>query len=182
MSSADGGERLHRPSRPASAPRWLARQPLDARGRVIAGVLLLGAMAGLLAIALKDPRTHGLGVLCPSRRFLGIYCPGCGTTRATYDLLHGEFARAFRSNPLFVILGAPLVAVFIGSLGWTVLRAERLALRVPQWLALAAVALLLVYGIARNIPIAAFDPLRPPPSVAPTAPAAGETPTTSPNR
>jgi hypothetical protein len=106
---------------------------------MIAGVLLLGAMAGLLAIALKDPRTHGLGVLCPSRRFLGIYCPGCGTTRATYDLLHGEFARAFRSNPLFVILGAPLVAVFIGSLGWTVLRAERLALRVPHWLALAAV-------------------------------------------
>jgi serine/threonine protein kinase len=34
----------------------------------------------------------------------------------------------------------------------------------------------------RNIPIAAFDPLRPPPSVAPVAPAAGETPTTSPNR
>ena len=179
MSSADGGERLDQPSRPASGPPWLAREPLDTRGRVIAGVLLLGAMAGLLVIALKDPRTHGLGVLCPSRRFLGIYCPGCGTTRATYDLLHGELARAFRSNPLFVVLGVPLAAGFIGSLGWTVLRAERLALRVPQWLALAAVALLLVYGIARNIPIAAFDRLRPPPSVAPVA---GEPPTTSPNR
>ncbi|MEY3141911.1 MAG: hypothetical protein RLY21_404 [Planctomycetota bacterium] len=171
MSTTDGAERARHP--------WLARQPIDSRARVLAGVLLLGAMAGLLAIALKDPRTHGLGVLCPSRRFLGIYCPGCGTTRATYDLLHGEFARAFRHNPLFVILGAPLVAVFIGSLGWTVFRAERIALRVPQRVALALIALLIVYGVARNIPIAALEPLRPPPSA---PPASSEAVTTSPNR
>ena len=159
MSTPDSGERPEQP--------WLTRHPTDARARVVAGVLLLGAIAGLLAIALKDPRTHGLGVLCPSRRFLGIYCPGCGTTRATYDLLHGEFASAFRNNPLFVMLGVPLVAVFVGSLGWTVLRAERLALRVPHWLALGAIALLLACGVARNIPVAAFEPLRPLPSVAP---------------
>lgn len=161
MSTPDAAERPQQP--------WLVRQPADSRARTVAGVLLLGAIAGLLLIALKDPRTHGLGVLCPSRRFLGIYCPGCGTTRATYDLLHGEFARAFRSNPLFVILGAPLAAVFTASLGWTVLRAERIALRVPHWLALAAIALLIAYGVARNIPIGAFEPLRPPPSVAPAA-------------
>lgn len=161
MSTPDGGEPTHQP--------WLFRQPADARARAVAGMLLLGAIAGLLLIAMKDPRTHGLGVLCPSRRFLGIYCPGCGATRATYDLVHGDFARAFRNNPLFVILGAPLVAVFIGSLGWTVIRAERIALRVPHWIALGTIVLLIAYGVARNIPIDAFDALRPPPSVAPSA-------------
>lgn len=145
-------------------PPWLTRHPQDARARTLASILLFVLAAGLLAIALKDPRTHGLGVLCPSRRFLGIYCPGCGSTRATHDLLHGDFARAFRSNPLFVLLGAPLLVVATGSLAWIVACGERIAVRIPYWLGISIAAVLVCYGVARNIPGEAFERLRPPSS------------------
>jgi len=149
---------------------WLTRHPQDARARALAAILLLVLVAGLLAIALKDPRTHGLGVLCPSKRFLGIYCPGCGSTRATHDLLHGDVVRAFRNNPLFVVVGAPLLVAAIGSLVWIIARGERFAVRIPYWLGISTAALLVCYGIARNIPGEAFEPLRPPPSAASSPP------------
>ena len=168
MSSPSTGNRPETP--------WLTRHPQDARARTLAAILLFAIAAGLLAIALKDPRTHGLGVLCPSRRFLGIYCPGCGSTRATFDLLHGDFARAFRHNPLLVVLGAPLLIAAVGSLVWIVTRGERFALRVPYWLGISLAALLVCFGIARNIPGEAFDVLRPPPSAEPLS---APTPTTT---
>jgi hypothetical protein len=145
---------------------WFTRHRRDARDRVLAAILLFALAAGLLAIGLKDPRTHGLGVLCPSRRFLGIYCPGCGSTRATHDLLHGDLAGAFRNNPLLVLVGAPLLVVAIGSLVWIVARGERLAVRVPYWLGISLAVLLVCYGVARNIPGKAFEPLRPPTAAA----------------
>ena len=39
---------------------------------------------------------------CPSYELLGIYCSGCGNTRAVYYLLHGDFAGVFRSNLFFL--------------------------------------------------------------------------------
>ena len=45
-------------------------------------------------------------VLCPIRRFAGIPCPGCGSTRAAMLLLRGEFAAAAAMNPLAVALFA----------------------------------------------------------------------------
>ena len=50
---------------------------------------------------------HAAGiVLCPLRRFTGIPCPGCGSTRAAMLLLRGEFAAAVAMNPLAVVLFA----------------------------------------------------------------------------
>lgn len=152
------------PPPPPTCSPWITRHAIDARGRVVAAIILGAIVVALIAIAVKDPRTHGLGVLCPSRRFLGIYCPGCGSTRATHALLHGELARAFRSNPIFVLLGAPLLVGYSGALLWSIVRRERVAVHLPPWIGYAAAAFLVLYGIARNVPGEAFDPLRPPPS------------------
>ena len=48
---------------------------------------------------------------CPSKKYLGIACPGCGSQRAFHHFLHGDFVGAFMYNPLlafaapYVILG-----------------------------------------------------------------------------
>jgi hypothetical protein len=43
----------------------------------------------------------------------GIPCPGCGLTRATLTLLHGDVQGALRFHPL-VLLISPLVAALLG--------------------------------------------------------------------
>jgi len=41
---------------------------------------------------------------CPMAGVLGIPCPGCGLTRATLALLHGDVRGAFRLHPLVFVL------------------------------------------------------------------------------
>jgi hypothetical protein len=40
--------------------------------------------------------------LCALHATTGLYCPGCGATRATHDLLHGQWLSAVRNNALWV--------------------------------------------------------------------------------
>ena len=40
---------------------------------------------------------------CPSKKYLGISCPGCGGQRAFHHLLHLEVKEAFSYNPLAII-------------------------------------------------------------------------------
>lgn len=67
-------------------------------------MLALSALAGF-AILLEAP-------LCPTATLLGIPCPGCGLTRATFALLHGDLHGALRLHPLSPLL-TPL---FVGAL------------------------------------------------------------------
>ena len=51
-------------------------------------------------------------ILCPLKRFTGIPCPICGSTRAVVCALKGDFAGAFRYQPLvmtLVIVAVPLM-------------------------------------------------------------------------
>jgi hypothetical protein len=52
--------------------------------------------------------------LCPLASTLGIPCPGCGLTRATLSLLHGDVRTALRFHPLVWLL-SPLFIAFVGS-------------------------------------------------------------------
>ena len=51
---------------------------------------------------------------CPMATVLGIPCPGCGLTRATLALLHGDVRGALALHPLVFVL-APLFALAIAS-------------------------------------------------------------------
>jgi len=77
------------------APR--ARRTLVALGLVGAG----------LAFAFLGPP------VCPTALFFGIPCPGCGLTRATLALLHGDVGTALRLHPLVLVL-TPLFAYALG--------------------------------------------------------------------
>ncbi len=49
-------------------------------------------------------------VLCPFRRCTGGYCPGCGATRATHQLLRGDLGASWSHHP-WVVLAAVQAAV-----------------------------------------------------------------------
>jgi hypothetical protein len=70
--------------------------------------LLVGGVAGAIAGAALAGAP-----LCPMAALLGIPCPGCGLTRATLALLHGNLGAALHLHPLVLVL-APTYSLAIG--------------------------------------------------------------------
>ena len=75
------------------------------------------ALCAACAVAAIAIGARLLGVtLCPLRRFLGIPCPTCGTTRAIAALFRGSVREALALNPLmatFLCVGMPLLGVHV---------------------------------------------------------------------
>jgi Protein of unknown function (DUF2752) len=128
----------------------------------------LAAAAALVAVrdpAAADSRFPG----CVFHQVTGLWCPACGLTRGTHDLLHGHIAAAFSSNVFtpFVLLAiattwvawarrsfglAPTnLAVTLGSLRD----------RTWRWSGPALLIVVLAYGLLRNLPVAPLRALAP---------------------
>ena len=123
--------------------------------------LMLAAFAGA-AVMLRvfDPATSGLFPPCPVRYLTGWY-PGCGSLRAIHQLLHGNLRVAWAMNPLTVVL-LPFLAYGLASFALFEIRGRGL----PQpflravWIR-ALCAAIILFGIARNLPVHPFDLLAP---------------------
>jgi hypothetical protein len=87
-----------------------------------------------------DPAETHLFPPCPFHALTGLYCPGCGSTRAIHQLLHGCLTGAISMNPLMVIL-LPFLALLYFH--------KKLLLR--PWVAWCALIVLLSYAVLRNI-------------------------------
>ena len=124
-------------------------------------VILLILLAGAVFLYYHNPR-GGLVLVCPVYALTGYYCPGCGAGRACYALLHGQLYRAFRLNPLLVIVLPWLVLYYlICGIQWVVKGRESLSKHIPEWIPLAVLVILLIYGVVRNIEVYPFTLLRP---------------------
>ena len=45
----------------------------------------------------------GLRISCPIHSLTGVFCPGCGSTRAARALLRGDLELALHNNALFLL-------------------------------------------------------------------------------
>jgi hypothetical protein len=79
----------------------------------------MAACAGAFVLAV-----HSDFPLCPLAGSFGVPCPGCGLTRATLALLHGDVRRALHLHPLVLLL-APLVISVAAAAAWNLLRLPR---------------------------------------------------------
>lgn len=114
-----------------------------ARPRLLAGGLV--GVAAAVLVVVRDPHTPGSFAVCPSA-LLGFDCPGCGTLRATHDLLTGQVVESMSHN----VLTIPA----LGWLGWWWL-ARVTGLPGPPQSSRAAYVLLVVIGVftvLRNLP------------------------------
>ncbi len=75
------------------------------------------AVGGCAAIWLANPTVPG-GILpvCPTKLLLGIDCPGCGSLRMIYSLLHLDVAAAVRFNALGLVA---MVLLLWAYAAWT---------------------------------------------------------------
>lgn len=97
-----------------------------------------------------DPYTTQVFAPCPMLQLTGWQCPGCGSTRALYSLLHGDVAQAYAMNPLLLACYASallLIAMTVAERR----RKPRLG-RALGAAAIAAVAIAAAYtGLVRNL-------------------------------
>ena len=108
----------------------------------------MAACAAAFALAV-----HSDFPLCPLAGSFGVPCPGCGLTRATLALLHGDMRRALHLHPLVLLL-APLVVGIASAAAWNLLRLPRPSSRRRALFAngrtmttLATVVLVLTIGV-----------------------------------
>ena len=129
-------------------------------------LMVLPSLPGGLIVlrALTLPRNSpGLPDLCPLHRTTGLWCPLCGGTRATRELMHGDLGAAMGYNPFALVL--EVVVVVLAArwlLAW--LRGQRRPLVTGREGILLGVALA-VFAVVRNLPgmWVYFGPLLGPP-------------------
>lgn len=119
------------------------------------------APVGCAVLYLFDPSDSGLYPLCPFRVMTGMWCPGCGTTRAMSRLLHGRVADAFALNALAVVM-VPLAIYAYASSVLFVARGKALPRVTISGAWLWALGLTVIaFGVLRNVPAYPFELLRP---------------------
>ena len=121
-----------------------------------------GGAAFLFAV---DPSRHAVYPPCLLYQMTGIYCAGCGATRALHALLHGHVAAALHDNALFVgalpflaWIALPRLARVWRENRWATIRLEG---RTPAWTLFRVAVLALGFMALRNLPGWPFELLRP---------------------
>jgi hypothetical protein len=107
-------------------------------------------MAGAAIVYWFPPERYDFYPQCPIFRYLHVYCPGCGATRALAALLHLRIAEALHFNTLVVML-VPVLLAYFGVSYWKARREEVFAWpRVPALGLTALLVLTAAFGVLRN--------------------------------
>lgn len=120
---------------------------------------VLGVAGGVGYLYTNDPSKGGAYLRCPLHTATGLWCPGCGMTRAAYKLVHGDVAGSLGTN-LFL----PIAMVLVGVLMWDWWRSSRgstgrVLANVPVGAWIGLIGAFVVFGVLRNFP--AFAALAP---------------------
>ena len=123
---------------------------------IFAGIVLSAAMLGAGAMVFFfNPSTHSFFPTCMFHAATGLYCPGCGATRALYALLHGNFLLALKDNALFM-------ATLLVLAGWSARFIFRRSKRQPVTFSLSPnflwgfLVVAVVFAVLRNLPWFSF--------------------------
>jgi hypothetical protein len=148
---------------PATEARSASPGGIPVRAQIVlAACGCAGASAFLFAV---DPNHHAVYPQCVLYNTTGIYCAGCGATRALHALLHGRVLEALHDNALFVS-ALPLFLFIVGSYTleawrnhyWPKINID--SRNLTKW-GFTTLAIMLVFMILRNLPGWPFEYLKP---------------------
>src|SRR2546429_2527913 len=129
--------------------------PVDlARQRLIAATVWLGLIATATFLFFFNPAEPANQFVpkCPFRMLTGLQCPGCGSTRACYQLLHLHPLAAFKLNPLMLLTLPFIVYGFLGFTRSAITGQPQRRVFIPSiyiWMWLGA---MIFFWIFRNTP------------------------------
>ena len=119
---------------------------LRQRANLLAGAFVLGAAL----IYRFSPAEHTFYPRCLFHALTGLQCPGCGATRALYQLLHLHFRDALHYNALFTVL-APFALLWFAFWYYSVMRFDHSPdIRMPRTAVAGCYLVALVFAVVRN--------------------------------
>lgn len=143
--------------------RKIDKRKIDKRKITRDAVMLtLFIMAGMLYGLLFE--FTGLSVPCVFHLITGLYCPGCGLTHMCMKIMEHKFYDAFRCNPGVFVLSGPLFLILFTDWLFKILYIKKpcfvihlrgkkdINIYIFEMLYFVFSAILIVYGILRNIP------------------------------
>ncbi len=143
------------PPLPATVSPGAPARPTGLRKLRLALILVVFTVGPALRYAF-NPTEVSFFPPCPLNKLTGLHCPGCGTTRALHHLLHGNVRRAFDLNPL-LIASLPLIVYAAALDVWRFVRPPLTQPRpVRPWVLWTITAVVILYGVARNLPYPGF--------------------------
>ena len=118
---------------------------------LLTGLISLAAGAALWALYYLWLRRFIPRIPCFFSNVLGIYCPGCGGTRAVYALLHGRLLKAVWCHPLVpygaVIYGGFMLTQGLHRLGVKCIKPWKF----HNWYLYGAMAILVCNFLVKNL-------------------------------
>ncbi len=137
-----------------ATPGWSA--PPRRRPWIIPTVVGVGVAAATAYTAVLDPSTDQAFPLCPLKYVTGADCPACGGLRAVHALSRGDVVGA-ADHHVLLVMAVPFLLVGYGLWLAHTLGAKVPRVRLSGRAIGALVALLLVFAVARNLPIPGHD-------------------------
>lgn len=111
---------------------------------------LIAAAGAVATLLIFDPAQCSWLPKCVFFELSGIYCPGCGATRALYAILHGDVMRSLRCNVmLFPLLIT--AALFLWKPQWAL----------KPFVAWSIAFAVIIFALLRNLPWYPFTLLVP---------------------
>ncbi|MBO6195097.1 MAG: DUF2752 domain-containing protein [Bacilli bacterium] len=92
-----------------------------------------------------------ISIPCPIHFITKLYCPGCGITRMIKSIIKLDFYQAFRYNQLVFILFPFFLFLIIDYLIKIISKKEPIYKKIPEYVWIILIILLLIFGIIRNI-------------------------------
>ena len=123
----------------------------------LTGVVLIGV--GLLFAF--DPAGSGIFPPCPFHTITGLHCPGCGTTRALHQVLHGNLPAAFALNPLMILSLGPIIYWFVSASVRRLSGRQLPTVFIPAAWIWGLLGVVLLFWVLRNIPAYPLNLLAP---------------------
>ena len=117
------------------------------------------ALVGLIvAASVETPGESRWLPPCPFYWAFGLFCPGCGSTRMMFHLVHGRVWLGFAQNPLAAIA---LPVLLVESAYALAGKSAGIVARVAKRHSTAICWVVVLFAVCRNIPVAPFIYLSP---------------------
>ena len=121
------------------------------RSRAVRAAAVYFIIAAVLLLYYAFVQLTGLGIPCVFHKLTGLDCPGCGNSRALIALSHFDVKGAVDHN-LFIFPELAFVGYIAATVTARYIKTGKLSAKIShERLAWAFLALLVVWGVVRNI-------------------------------
>ena len=115
-----------------------------------AHAMAVGLLAGSGVLYTFSPTEHHFYPICVFHALTGWQCPGCGGTRALYQLLHLHVGEALHYNALVTVIAPLALAWFVFWYASVVFRGYSPSLRISRPVTVCLYLVVLFFAAARN--------------------------------